>query len=88
MSECSTDWDCKCQDSSNNTYLCVRTVSNPGNTIFCIFEDQENFENFSKGLPVTWKLSTLQHFADYTSLLTFLLLLVILGSYFKKRKTA
>ena len=44
MSECSTDWDCKCQDSSNNTYLCVRTVSNPGNTIFCIFEDQENFE--------------------------------------------
>ncbi len=44
MSECSTTWNCKCQDSSNNTYACVRTVSNPGNTIFCTFEDDVGFE--------------------------------------------
>ena len=44
MSECSTTWDCKCQDSSNNTYACVRTVSSPGNTIFCKFEDDVGFE--------------------------------------------
>jgi len=33
-------------------------------------DDEENFQNFSRGMPVTWKLSLLQHIADYTSLLT------------------
>jgi len=38
-------------------------------------DDQENFESFTHGRPVTWKLSRLQQIADYTSLFTFILLL-------------
>lgn len=44
MSECSVEWDCKCQDSRNNTYNCIRTFTNENNFIHCKFLDDQRFE--------------------------------------------
>lgn len=35
--------DCRCQDSINNTYACLRHLSNSINKIYCEFNDDENF---------------------------------------------
>ncbi|GFQ75123.1 n-acetylglucosamine-6-sulfatase [Trichonephila clavata] len=35
--------DCICEDSWNNTYICIRKLSNEENFISCIFNDKENF---------------------------------------------
>ena len=43
---CEPEWDCKCQDSRNNTYTCLRTKKNAENTLFCVFEDDEAFVEF------------------------------------------
>ncbi len=50
-------------------------------------EDEENFENFTHGRPVTWKLSRIQYIADYTSLITFILCVGFLIRIFLRRKT-
>lgn len=53
-SDCPTDYDanvtlclkdmaCKCQDSVNNTFSCIRRLSPEFNNIFCIFEDNKNY---------------------------------------------
>lgn len=38
---CHKDFACKCQDSANNTYTCVRRVAEKFNNVFCVFEDDE-----------------------------------------------
>ena len=43
MSQCRAEWDCKCQDVSNNTYYCIRTIDDSENSIFCQFDDDEGF---------------------------------------------
>ena len=43
MSECGLAFDCKCQDSKNNTYNCVRTLYSEENSIYCQFQDSVNF---------------------------------------------
>lgn len=40
--------------------------------------DRQNFENFRRGLPVTWKVSSLQTFSDWTSLATLIASLAML----------
>lgn len=42
LSECSAQFGCKCQDSRNNTYTCLRTIGQE-NTMFCQFEDNNQF---------------------------------------------
>ena len=32
---------CKCEDSFNNTYACVRTLTSTQNSLFCNFADNE-----------------------------------------------
>ena len=61
MAECSPEWDCKCQDSKNNTYTCLRTLKqqdnqNSGlapNAFFCFFKTKNSpsrlINNFSHG---------------------------------------
>ena len=43
MAECQEAFGCKCQDSRNNTYNCLRTVSSAEDTIYCKFEDDVGF---------------------------------------------
>ena len=43
MSQCRLEWDCKCQDVANNTYLCIRKINGQENSIVCQFDDEENF---------------------------------------------
>lgn len=41
---CTLEADCKCQDSWNNTYSCVRHIAEDTNFIFCAFEDRESYQ--------------------------------------------
>merc|ERR1719323_172619 len=43
---CEPEWGCKCQDSRNNTYNCLRTMTNTENTLFCAFEDDVGHVEF------------------------------------------
>ena len=43
MSQCLGEWDCKCQDVANNTYFCIRKITKSENSIYCRFEDNEDF---------------------------------------------
>ena len=40
---CLTEFACKCQDAANNTYSCVRSVSDAEDSIYCRFSDAEDF---------------------------------------------
>lgn len=51
------------------------------------FDDEENLDHFTNGRPVTWKLSTLQHVADYTSLITLFILLGFMAYLLGRRKS-
>ncbi|CAG2058824.1 unnamed protein product [Timema podura] len=44
LAQCVLDEMCKCQDSKNNTYTCVRRLSQDEDFIFCQFYDDENFQ--------------------------------------------
>ena len=41
---CRPEAACKCQDSWNNTYACVRHFSIDDNFLFCVFRDHENYQ--------------------------------------------
>ncbi|XP_057341446.1 N-acetylglucosamine-6-sulfatase-like isoform X1 [Microplitis mediator] len=40
---CDKNMACKCEDSANNTYSCIRRFSDKYNNIFCIFEDNQHY---------------------------------------------
>ena len=42
LSQCSKEFDCKCQDARNNTYTCLRSLGQE-DSVFCQFEDSTNF---------------------------------------------
>lgn len=41
---CDKEFSCKCQDSWNNTYACVRHMNEDLNFVFCTFTDREKFQ--------------------------------------------
>ncbi|XP_070491658.1 N-acetylglucosamine-6-sulfatase-like isoform X1 [Chironomus tepperi] len=43
LAGCSIEADCKCQDSWNNTYACVRHLASDVDFLYCSFDDRENF---------------------------------------------
>ncbi|KAJ8712694.1 hypothetical protein PYW08_007998 [Mythimna loreyi] len=43
LAECYPQYDCKCQDSRNNTYACLRHFAPRTNMKYCEFTDKENF---------------------------------------------
>ena len=43
MSTCMPDYGCKCQNSYNNTWFCVRKLNMDENSISCQFDDEEEF---------------------------------------------
>lgn len=46
LGDCHPEFDCKCSDSKNNTYSCLRHVSDVENFVFCSWEDDEQFEEY------------------------------------------
>lgn len=44
LSQCDPEAACKCEDSWNNTYSCVRHMGPETNMIFCMFHDRENYQ--------------------------------------------
>lgn len=38
--------NCVCEDGYNNTYACIRKITESVNTMFCQFSDSENFQEF------------------------------------------
>ena len=39
-------YDCKCQDTKNNTFLCKRYLDDEENKVLCRFEDEEQFVEY------------------------------------------
>ncbi|MCL4129776.1 UNVERIFIED_CONTAM: hypothetical protein GTU68_041122 [Idotea baltica] len=46
LANCNPDLDCKCTDSFNNTYTCVRTLGKEKNEKYCKWSDHEQFEEY------------------------------------------
>ena len=46
MSHCKVEWDCKCEDTRNNTYQCKRYLDAEENKVLCRFEDEEEFVEY------------------------------------------
>lgn len=44
LSICDADFDCKCADSKNNTYACLRHLGKEENFLFCVWENDDYFE--------------------------------------------
>ncbi|XP_022115087.1 N-acetylglucosamine-6-sulfatase [Pieris rapae] len=44
LAQCYPLYDCKCQDSRNNTYACLRHISKRINMKYCAFADDQNFK--------------------------------------------
>ena len=44
LNGCNPNFACKCQDSKNSTYACVRQISETENQVFCKWSDDESFE--------------------------------------------
>ncbi|XP_063595975.1 N-acetylglucosamine-6-sulfatase-like isoform X1 [Penaeus indicus] len=44
LSGCNPNFACKCEDSWNNTYSCLRQVSSEENFLFCKWDDGESFQ--------------------------------------------
>ncbi|KAI5634206.1 sulfatase domain-containing protein [Phthorimaea operculella] len=43
LAQCHQAYDCKCQDSRNNTYACIRHLGERINMKYCSFYDKESF---------------------------------------------
>ena len=44
---CEWEWGCKCQDSTNNTYSCLRVLEEKvADQLFCWFQDDVKSEEF------------------------------------------
>lgn len=47
MAECNLDYGCKCEDSKNNTYTCLRSLRGTNsNLLFCQFADSVQQQEF------------------------------------------
>ena len=46
MAECNLDYGCKCEDSKNNTYTCLRSLRLNSDLLFCQFADSVQQQEF------------------------------------------
>ncbi|XP_076057926.1 N-acetylglucosamine-6-sulfatase-like isoform X2 [Oratosquilla oratoria] len=46
LSGCNPNFACKCEDSWNNTYSCLRHINSEENYLFCKWKDNENFQEY------------------------------------------
>lgn len=57
MNGCNPNYACKCEDSSNNTYSCLRQISDGENRLFCKWDDDEAFEEMYDLDKDPWQLN-------------------------------
>jgi len=81
FSWCKVELDCKCQDTRNNTYTCLRSFNNDaGPSMFCKFEDDESFEEFYNLESDPFQLENLVPLTDEETLIERRLALAELSS--------
>ncbi|XP_071817804.1 N-acetylglucosamine-6-sulfatase-like [Apostichopus japonicus] len=51
--------NCVCEDGYNNTYTCIRKITEKENTMFCQFSDSENFQEFYNLTADPYQLSNI-----------------------------
>lgn len=56
LSGCNPDLACKCEDSWNNTYSCLRQISDGENRLYCKWDDDESFEEMYNLDKDPWEL--------------------------------
>lgn len=44
LAQCYPEYECKCQDAKNNTFACLRHIAQRVNKKYCLFADDNNFE--------------------------------------------
>lgn len=59
LSGCNPDFACKCEDSWNNSYACLRQLSPQGNYLFCRWNDDEKFEEAYNLAIDPWQLNNI-----------------------------
>nr|XP_045608241.1 N-acetylglucosamine-6-sulfatase-like isoform X2 [Procambarus clarkii] len=57
MSGCNPDFAFKCEDSWNNTYSCLRQISDGENRLYCKWDDDEAFEEMYDLDKDPWQLN-------------------------------
>ncbi|XP_045104769.1 N-acetylglucosamine-6-sulfatase-like isoform X1 [Portunus trituberculatus] len=57
VSGCNPDFACKCEDSWNNTYACLRQLSSHEDRLFCQWADDEDFEEVYDLTRDPWQLN-------------------------------
>lgn len=57
MSGCNPNFACKCEDSWNNTYACLRQLSPHEDRLFCHWADDEGFEEAYDLASDPWQLN-------------------------------
>ncbi|KAG7167592.1 N-acetylglucosamine-6-sulfatase-like [Homarus americanus] len=62
MSGCNPDFACKCEDSWNNTYSCLRQISDGENRLYCKWDDDEAFEELYDLDKDPWQLNNTVRF--------------------------
>ncbi|CAH0387899.1 unnamed protein product [Bemisia tabaci] len=61
LKECRVRNDCKCQDARNNTYFCLRSISETDDLSYCEFQDSENFIEYYDLKTDQYQLNNLRH---------------------------
>lgn len=57
LGNCNPNFTCKCEDSTNNTYACLRQISDGENRLYCQWEDAESFEEMYELNTDPWQLN-------------------------------
>ena len=62
---CEWEWGCKCQDSTNNTYSCLRVLEEKvADQLFCWFQDDVKSEEFYDLINDPYQLHNLAYEED------------------------
>jgi len=77
LAECDKRFQCKCQDSRNNTYFCVRTHGQE-DSIFCQFQDVDTFQEMYNIKQDPFQLTNIAHLLQNDTLQYYLKVLGLL----------
>ncbi|XP_066996820.2 N-acetylglucosamine-6-sulfatase [Anabrus simplex] len=67
LAECVPEACCKCQDSRNNTFVCIRHLAPNDNYIYCRFDDSEDFKELYNLEMDPYQLQNIAYLLDENS---------------------